>query len=283
MAPAVGKRFFQTRVSIIPAAGADCTGQFKTVLQFSPYRPKCYILGHRADFVQKICREAGRTVEICADSWYCNSSVNAIAKTGEEAVPLADSNITKRALAAALRELLKERPFAQISVTDICERCEMNRKSFYYHFRDKYDLVNWIYYTEFLAVLRRREDAAGWEVLRDLCLYFEENREFYRKTFEVEGQNSFADYFREIVVVILDDDFEEALAAEEPEAARFYLSFYADAVVAAVKRWLEDGDPVSAETLAARLRRCLTGFEPGTVDHLDEAPLDPPGRTGQPL
>ena len=145
--------------------------------------------------------------------------------------------------AAALRELLKERPFAQISVTDICERCEMNRKSFYYHFRDKYDLVNWIYYTEFLAVLRRGRTPPAGRVLRDLCLYFEENREFYRKTFEVEGQNSFADYFREIVVVILDDDFEEALAAEEPEAARFYLSFYADAVLAAVKRWLEDRDP----------------------------------------
>ena len=201
-------------------------------------------------------------------------------KTGEEAVCLADSNITNRALAAALRELLKERPFAQISVTDICDRCEMNRKSFYYHFRDKYDLVNWIYYTEFWEVLRRRENAAGWEVLRDLCLYFEEKRDFYRKTFEVEGQNSFSDYFREIVTVILDDDFEEALAAEEPEAVRFYLTFYADAIVAAVRRWLEDRDPVPAETLAAWLRRCLTGFEPGAVDRLHEAPVEPPGRTG---
>ena len=44
---------------------------------------------------------------------------------------MADSNITKRALAAALRELMEEKPFEKISVGDICERCDMNRKSFY--------------------------------------------------------------------------------------------------------------------------------------------------------
>ena len=39
-----------------------------------------------------------------------------------------------------MKALMEERPFAKISVGDICERCGMNRKSFYYHFKDKYDL-----------------------------------------------------------------------------------------------------------------------------------------------
>lgn len=69
---------------------------------------------------------------------------------------MADSNITKRALAEALKELLKAEPFAQVSVGEICEKCHMNRKSFYYHFKDKYDLVNWIYSTEFIAVAKER-------------------------------------------------------------------------------------------------------------------------------
>ena len=65
---------------------------------------------------------------------------------------MADSNITKRALASALRELMQEVPFDKIQVTHICERCDMNRKSFYYHFMDKYDLVNWIFDTEFITL-----------------------------------------------------------------------------------------------------------------------------------
>ena len=49
---------------------------------------------------------------------------------------MADSNITKRALATALKDLLADRPFSKISVGDICEACGMSRKSFYYHFQD---------------------------------------------------------------------------------------------------------------------------------------------------
>lgn len=50
---------------------------------------------------------------------------------------MADSNITKRALATSLKELMLEQPFDKINVAQICARCNMNRKSFYYHFKDK--------------------------------------------------------------------------------------------------------------------------------------------------
>ena len=49
----------------------------------------------------------------------------------------ADSNLTKRALAAAMKELMEQMPFSKISVSDIAGQCGMNRKSFYYHFKDK--------------------------------------------------------------------------------------------------------------------------------------------------
>lgn len=67
---------------------------------------------------------------------------------------MTDSSITKLALSNALKELPTEQPFEKISISDICDRCRMNRKSFYYHFRDKYDLVNWIFDTEFMELNR---------------------------------------------------------------------------------------------------------------------------------
>lgn len=63
---------------------------------------------------------------------------------------MADSNITKRAMAAAMKELLRDRPFAKVNVSDICDACGMNRKSFYYHFQDKYELMNWIFFNEYV-------------------------------------------------------------------------------------------------------------------------------------
>ena len=69
---------------------------------------------------------------------------------------MADSNITKKALATALKDLMSEMSFEKITISDICEKCDMNRKSFYYHFKDKYDLVNWIFDTEFMAVVLKK-------------------------------------------------------------------------------------------------------------------------------
>ena len=73
-----------------------------------------------------------------------------------------DSSLTKRALAAAIKDLMKEKPLVKISIADIVERCQMNRQSFYYHFRDKYDLVNWIFYTELITELQSRPNADEW-------------------------------------------------------------------------------------------------------------------------
>ena len=57
---------------------------------------------------------------------------------------MADSNITRNAMAAAMKALMKEKKLSKISISDICGACGMNRNSFYYHFKDKYDLIRCI-------------------------------------------------------------------------------------------------------------------------------------------
>ncbi|MEG1932709.1 MAG: TetR family transcriptional regulator, partial [Pygmaiobacter sp.] len=61
---------------------------------------------------------------------------------------MADSAHTKRVLGDSLKELMQKKPLAKISVGDITAHCGINRQTFYYHFKDKYDLVNWIYTSE---------------------------------------------------------------------------------------------------------------------------------------
>ena len=59
------------------------------------------------------------------------------------------SNImTKKLFADALKKLMVTKSFAKIGVGDIAKACGMNRNSFYYHFKDKYELLNWIFFTE---------------------------------------------------------------------------------------------------------------------------------------
>ena len=150
---------------------------------------------------------------------------------------------------------MESRPFSKISIGDICEKCEMNRKSFYYHFKDKYDLVNWIYYTEFAAAIRRQNHDTLPELVEDLCRFFYGDRAFYRKIFSVTGQNSFSEYFRELLAAFLSGYLEEEFSGENNFS--FYVDFYADAVVCAVKRWLLEKDSMPAEEFSAKLKKCL--------------------------
>jgi len=53
------------------------------------------------------------------------------------------SQTTKRALEASLKNLLLKKPLNKITINDIAKDCEINRMTFYYHFKDIYDLVEW--------------------------------------------------------------------------------------------------------------------------------------------
>lgn len=53
------------------------------------------------------------------------------------------SQVTKRALEQSLKNLLLKKPLTKITVSDIAADCGINRMTFYYHFKDIYDLVEW--------------------------------------------------------------------------------------------------------------------------------------------
>ena len=66
---------------------------------------------------------------------------------------------------------------------NICSQCGLSRKSFYYHFKDKYELINWIYYTEFVEkAMEKQFDSAAEPFLKICAAIFYENRDFYNKT-----------------------------------------------------------------------------------------------------
>lgn len=150
---------------------------------------------------------------------------------------MADSSITKRALGEALKKLLKTKSFSKICIREICELCNMNRKSFYYHFRDKYDLVIWIFESEFLKRAEKHSDGI-WRTAKELCSYFYENKHFYKKILQVYGQNSFSEYFLEACEIRFAEKIRNTEGFENLEKSTIEL--YASCFVLALYKWLKD-------------------------------------------
>ncbi|MBQ9112370.1 MAG: TetR/AcrR family transcriptional regulator C-terminal domain-containing protein [Clostridia bacterium] len=168
---------------------------------------------------------------------------------------MADSNITKKALSASLKALMTKMPYTKISVGDICDGCEMNRKSFYYHFKDKQDLINWIFDTE---LSERAENARSADLLRDMETLFEylyDNKAFYKKAFGIEGQNSLSEHFRDILRPAFRNLLQGAMNTEN--VSDFQIDFLTDGILCAIKRWLSAADCVPPHELSAQLRACI--------------------------
>ena len=165
---------------------------------------------------------------------------------------MADSGITKKALAEALKQLMEEMPFAKISVADICEHCDMNRKSFYYHFKDKYDLLNWILDTELLEMTLHGDAGLNfWEKIRSLLCYLYDNQSFVRKALDVEGQNSPAEHFRVMLHPVLNARMKEIFGDDQDH--EFQADFFCDALRYTIERWIRQPNCVPPDVFFTKL------------------------------
>ena len=61
---------------------------------------------------------------------------------------------TKKLMAESLKDIMKKKPFSKVTVSEIIKDCGLNRKTFYYHFQDIYDLLKWTLEEEAIEVVK---------------------------------------------------------------------------------------------------------------------------------
>lgn len=169
---------------------------------------------------------------------------------------MADANLTKREFARVIKGLMTDAAFDKISVGDICHASHLSRKTFYYHFQDKYELVNWVFFTEFVLAMREKEGIDEWTLIRNLCDYLYANRLFYVHAFEIQGQDCFRDYFTSFFLPQLTEIMHDAFS--NSYYRELYVIFFVDAVAMAIARWLRE-NRMPAEEFVLFLKECIQG------------------------
>lgn len=92
------------------------------------------------------------------------------------------SYITKKKIANACKTLVVKTSIEQVSVTKIMKLVDMRRQTFYDCFLDKYDAIEWLYNDEITEIIEDNLDYEKWHnIVSYLCVYFYENRVFFRK------------------------------------------------------------------------------------------------------
>ena len=104
-------------------------------------------------------------------------------------------------------------------------------------------------------MLRLQNYTSGWDLLSDICRYFYSERDFYANALQVEGQNSFRDFFAESIGVILPMIMRDQFRSmEDPH---YFVEFFTDAFQAAILRWLKSTPLLPPEQFMSRLESIM--------------------------
>lgn len=150
-------------------------------------------------------------------------------------------NVTKRALSQALKELMNDYSFEKITIHEITQKASLSRNTFYYHFSDINELLEWTYDNEIVSGLETYEDIYTWkEGLLSVLNYTEKNRRFCLNTFHSVNRERLEIFLYEIcygmLLSIIEREFSEL--ADKNEIKNQIADFYGRAIVAQVIHWL---------------------------------------------
>ncbi|CAM4152424.1 dihydroxyacetone kinase [Streptococcus penaeicida] len=162
------------------------------------------------------------------------------------------SLITKKRIAKAFKKELDSKPFEKISVVDIMDRAGIRRQTFYNHFVDKYELLDWIFETELQEqVTNNLNYITGFQLLDELLFYFSNNKSFYAQLFAIKDQNDFYTYFGDYCLVLL----EKIISEQETKAKmsldanyRSFLKNYHSRALANMIRAFVTSETIKPET-----------------------------------
>lgn len=107
-------------------------------------------------------------------------------------------------LAESLKELAEKHPIEKITIKEITDKAGVIRPTFYNHFQDKYELLEWIIMTELLEpIFPLIQNGMTDQALVLLFSSMEKEKNFYVKASRLEGQNSFECIVKQSIQKIL--------------------------------------------------------------------------------
>lgn len=163
-------------------------------------------------------------------------------------------------ITSALFELLETRPFSAVSVTDICERAGVARKTFYRNFESKMSvverLVDQVFY-EFMQKFDFKVHGAR-KIYRYWYEYILSTREFTAIFFDPDLYEFIVRKIREFVEIEINETLFGGVSYD-PLLAEYYLKFAASGIASIMREWMKNDCKTPAETMAVLTARLLSG------------------------
>lgn len=172
------------------------------------------------------------------------------------------SQTTKRALEASLKHLLLKKPLDKITINEIAEDCGISRMTFYYHFKDIYDLVEWSCIEDASKALAGKKTYDTWQQgFLQIFQAIQENKPFIANVYHSVSREQVEQYLYKLVYELLIGVVEEqaeGMSVHE-EDKRFIADFYKYAFVGLLLDWIKKDMKEDPKRIVERLDELIRG------------------------
>ncbi|KRK63992.1 TetR family transcriptional regulator [Companilactobacillus tucceti DSM 20183] len=171
-------------------------------------------------------------------------------------------NTTKASLANALMSILKTKPFNKITVKNVVDECGLTRQTFYNHFGDMYELVEWTCLQAIKESLHDNCDYDHWQKgLYKLMLAIKENSLLVNNMQRSENRDILVKYIYKIinnyVITVVEKQSYGLNVSQEDKS--FVAHFYSLAFIATIVEWIKDDMKADPEEISKNIGILLKG------------------------
>ena len=172
------------------------------------------------------------------------------------------SQVTKRALEQSLKNLLLKKPLTKITVVDITDDCGINRMTFYYHFKDIYDLVEWSCLEDAKRALDEKKTYDTWQQgLLQIFKAVQENKPFILNVYRCVHREQVEKYLQPLVDQLLLNVINEEAAGitVRDEDKQFIAQVYSYMFIGLMLDWIKDDMREDPQQIVEKLSKLIKG------------------------
>lgn len=172
------------------------------------------------------------------------------------------SQVTKRALEQSLKNLLLKKPLTKITINDIADDCGISRMTFYYHFRDIYDLVEWSCMEDAKNALNENKTYETWQ--QGLLQIFEavkQNKPFIMNVYRCVHREQIEKYLEplvnDLILGVINEESSKLTVREEDKV--FIAQIYSYILIGIMIDWINSDMSEDPHNITDKLAKLIDG------------------------
>ncbi len=183
------------------------------------------------------------------------------------------SNMTKQALEASLKKMMQKKPLDKITIQDLTADCGISRMAFYYHFKDIYDLIEWVCVEDASKALRGKKSYDTWH--EGLLQIFEavlENKPFVLNAYRCISRDRMESYLYQLTYTLIrgvvDEKSQDVPISEQDK--EFIACFYKYSFVGIMLDWIKQGMDEDYHEIAEKISMTMRGNIANAIKNFTE-------------